>query len=127
MNRHFACLLIVVLTLPSLLKVGILVNYVVLYDRYVTELCENRDRPAMQCNGQCALTKELNSVEATENSAEAPEIPSELRAEITFLVEDSFDQLHFGAEDADISTGFEVTHFLGLSAEVSVPPPELFC
>jgi hypothetical protein len=35
------------------------VEYVVNYDYIVNTLCENIDKPEMQCNGKCHLTKEL--------------------------------------------------------------------
>jgi hypothetical protein len=35
------------------------VEYVVNYDYIVKVLCENKDKPEMQCNGKCHLTKEL--------------------------------------------------------------------
>lgn len=35
------------------------VEYMVNYDYIVNVLCENKDRPEMQCNGKCHLSKEL--------------------------------------------------------------------
>lgn len=35
------------------------VDYIVNYDFIVNVLCENIDKPEMQCNGKCHLTKEL--------------------------------------------------------------------
>lgn len=35
------------------------VEYVANYDYIVNVLCENKDKPEMQCNGKCHLTKEL--------------------------------------------------------------------
>jgi|TARA_R100000479_G_scaffold34767_1_gene15122 hypothetical protein len=35
------------------------VDYVVNYDYIVNFICENRDKPELQCNGTCYLTKEL--------------------------------------------------------------------
>lgn len=35
------------------------VEYIVNYDYIVNVLCENKDKPEMQCNGKCHLTKEL--------------------------------------------------------------------
>jgi hypothetical protein len=38
------------------------VHYLLDYERYDTELCENSDKPAMQCHGMCQLNDELNAV-----------------------------------------------------------------
>lgn len=35
------------------------VEYVVLYDYIKNELCVNKDKPEMECNGKCHLMKEL--------------------------------------------------------------------
>ncbi len=35
------------------------VEYVINYDYIVNTLCENRDRPELQCNGSCYLSKQL--------------------------------------------------------------------
>ena len=35
------------------------VDYLVNYDYIVETLCENKDRPEMNCNGKCHLSKEL--------------------------------------------------------------------
>ncbi len=35
------------------------VEYVVNYDYIATKLCENKDKPALKCNGKCHLMKEL--------------------------------------------------------------------
>ena len=124
MQRLLATLLMAALIIPATLKVGMLVNYVVLYDRYVTELCENRDRPAMQCNGQCHLAKELKSVDSPATSSEEHTIPTELSAEIIFLIP----ELH---ERADLPEESKATHRLinapfvsSACGEVIVPPPE---
>ncbi len=36
-----------------------MVEYVINYDYIATVLCENVDKPALQCNGKCHLKKEL--------------------------------------------------------------------
>lgn len=35
------------------------VEYVVLYDYITKELCVNKDKPEMECNGKCHLMKEM--------------------------------------------------------------------
>ena len=36
-----------------------IVEYIVAYDYIVAELCENRDRPELGCDGTCYLSKQL--------------------------------------------------------------------
>ena len=62
--------LIIITLAPALVtKVGILVKYLVQYQRYVTELCENADQPQLACNGKCYLTRELKEASSTPASA----------------------------------------------------------
>lgn len=70
---------LVVILLSVLLHFGVLwqVGYTTWFyanQLELTELfCENKDKPQMQCNGQCHLKKELNSLSSDEsNQAPAP-------------------------------------------------------
>ncbi|MDT0295118.1 hypothetical protein ACFQ3R_04725 [Mesonia ostreae] len=46
-----------------------IVDYVINYDHIVSTLCENKDKPKMECNGKCYLSKMLakEASEETEN------------------------------------------------------------
>ena len=43
------------------------VDYVVNYEYISKVLCENKDKPKLQCNGKCHLMKELAKAAETEN------------------------------------------------------------
>lgn len=43
------------------------VDYVVNYEYISKVLCENKDKPKLQCNGKCHLMKELAKAADTEN------------------------------------------------------------
>lgn len=57
-----------------------LAEYVIYYDYIRTNLCENRDRPQMNCNGSCYLSKQLakESRQNEENPFEGPHTKTEL-------------------------------------------------
>lgn len=42
-------------------------NYVVNYDYIVQNLCENRDKPELFCNGKCYLAKQLSKTDKESN------------------------------------------------------------
>ncbi|UUC46001.1 hypothetical protein [Flavobacterium cerinum] len=51
---------IVILALFMLLKPVIpVLEYIVFYDYIKNELCENKDKPKLKCNGKCHLAKEM--------------------------------------------------------------------
>src|SRR5690606_40650947 len=78
-----------------------LAEYVVNYDYIVENLCENKDRPLLNCDGKCYLAKQL-----AKESEGADKNPFENRpshTDIQFIV--SFNTAsHFGLEDSDFST-----------------------
>jgi hypothetical protein len=66
MKHCFLLLALSGLLLQNFSKVFILVNYE-LNKKYITEnLCENRDKPAMHCDGQCHLKKQLDKEDKSE-------------------------------------------------------------
>lgn len=54
--KYFIPLLAVVMLLKPLWPV---VEYVVNYDYIIENLCENRDKPMLNCDGKCFLAKQL--------------------------------------------------------------------
>lgn len=59
-----------ILTLVFLLNIGgkvlIYVNFYINQDYIAENLCENKDKPVLQCNGKCQLAKELAKEEKKE-------------------------------------------------------------
>lgn len=46
------------------------VEYLVFYDYFKNELCENKDKIELECNGKCQLKKELAKASDSEGSKE---------------------------------------------------------
>lgn len=60
--------LLIIVSITLLLKpVFPVLEYFVNYDYIVSELCENKAKPELKCNGKCHLVKELAS--ASDNDA----------------------------------------------------------
>jgi len=53
-----------------------IINYYANYDYIATELCENKDKPFLECNGKCYLEKQLKQVNHTnhEHKSTIPQI-----------------------------------------------------
>lgn len=59
-------------------------EYIINYDFIVAELCENRDKPVLECNGKCHLMKEL--AKASEDEKPLSEKKTlHLQTELLFL------------------------------------------
>ena len=61
-RRLFAFTLLLALASGPLLRLAVLGDYVLRFERYAAA-CENLARPEMQCNGSCQLSKKLKAIE----------------------------------------------------------------
>lgn len=61
-------------------------EYVINYDYIVAELCENKAKPEMHCNGKCHLKKELAKAAETEKPLSEKKTQSS-EAEVLFFQE----------------------------------------
>jgi hypothetical protein len=53
-----------------------ILEYIIHYDYIVEELCENRDKPVLACNGKCYLGKQLTADEKDSGEDPKPLPPS---------------------------------------------------
>lgn len=102
-----------------------LVEYTINYDYIVTELCENKDKPELQCNGKCYLTKQLAEETAGDeknpfsNNSQKTEIPQ-------FIIAEKIREFHFSDiptadshESSGIKPNLYTTPFI---SEILHPP-----
>jgi hypothetical protein len=80
--------LVFLTALFMLLKPAIpFLEYVVNYDYIVKELCENKEKLQLQCNGKCHLKKELAKSAADEQSPADKKQNSKQEIEVLFYQE----------------------------------------
>lgn len=60
-------------------------DYVINYDYITKELCENKEKPELKCNGKCHLKKELANASETENATLPSEKKHNPSIEVLFL------------------------------------------
>jgi hypothetical protein len=68
-KRIIALLLFFAMQLPLINQWGAVAYYRVNQDYIAKNLCENRDKPMLNCNGQCYLAKQLKSAEEKEQKS----------------------------------------------------------
>jgi len=66
MNRSFSLFLLVLYVAVLLRPVYPLADYLMHREQIVQQYCENKNKPAMHCNGKCHLMKEMKK--ATEET-----------------------------------------------------------
>jgi hypothetical protein len=69
----------------SLSKTIVWINYIINYNYIKTELCLNKTKPQLKCNGKCYLNNQIKKTESTPKN-----FPSTLKIkdEIKFYLED---------------------------------------
>jgi hypothetical protein len=75
MKRIYSFMLAFLVLIPTLLKVAVIGNYWLNYERYSQELCENMDKPELSCNGKCQMMEELTQTER-DSAPKAPSLPT---------------------------------------------------
>ncbi len=71
--------LILVIMFSQMYNSFVTAVYEVNYDYYVNELCENKDRPELHCDGKCYFAKQLALGEESHNETEPPQLLPTLR------------------------------------------------
>lgn len=69
MKRIVALLLFLAMQVPLMNQWGAVAYYRVNQDYIAKNLCENRDKPMLDCNGQCYLAKQLKAAEEKEQKS----------------------------------------------------------
>jgi len=72
MIRILSILLLFMFLFQNFSKVFIIANYEINKEYIAENLCENRSKPTMHCNGQCHLKKQLQEDEKKQESPANP-------------------------------------------------------
>ncbi len=70
MRQCISTLMVFLVVWQLLLKGGVLVWYELNQTYIANELCENRDRPELACNGKCILMQRLQAAEQERRDAQ---------------------------------------------------------
>ncbi|MBS1616498.1 MAG: hypothetical protein JST06_10325 [Bacteroidetes bacterium] len=104
MRAALAALLLLLLSTPTCLKLGIFAWYEANISYVASTLCENRNRPERHCNGKCYLYKQLAKADG-DTHPDRPMLQQLSKFELpAFLMPEPL-HLHSFAAD-EISTGF---------------------
>lgn len=94
MQKVLAILLLFCLSLQCTVKLGIVAWFKINQDYIAKNICINRDKPQMKCNGKCHLKKQLKKVE-NDGSASGKDVPTKLdKVELTTFIIPQFTSFH---------------------------------
>lgn len=103
--------------LTNLLGLG---KYAWEYQRYAEELCENKDRPEMACNGTCQLAKLL---QVEEEPSSEPQMP--VVQQYDWLFWEASEITHKHRTLANYQRPFSIESAHKGFAQNNIPPPRL--
>lgn len=86
--------MVIAVMLPSLTKIGILIDFKINQDFIAEVLCINRGKPMSTCNGKCYLSEQLKKAEEQEEK-KAPTSNKERLEVIYYYTKSSFDFLFY--------------------------------
>lgn len=79
LKKVISIFLLLTICSQYLLKAGILISWKI-NQTYISEnLCINKDKPEMNCNGKCHLQKQLKSVEEKQDNTDKTSLPLKLK------------------------------------------------
>lgn len=116
--------IVIVVVLFLLKPILPVLEYVFNYDYIVKELCENKAKPEMKCNGKCHLMKELAQASENENPLSSDKKSSHSESEILFFEHsDSFEivNLKFPVQK-EINAGYSDLYFHQSCTSAFHPP-----
>ncbi len=91
-SKLTVCFLILVVLMQPFGRFWLFVSFKLNQQYIATELCINRDRPELQCNGQCVLMKKMKELEKREHEQQQEMIKQ--LAEIIYLQTPQLAQLN---------------------------------
>jgi hypothetical protein len=119
--KNILFILVIALFLKPILPV---VDYVINYEYISKVLCENKDKPKLQCNGKCHLMKELAKAAETENPKSSDKKSFSPIQEVLFLKEISEYKLRsfsFQAKSKINTSYLNLYSYLNMDSEFHPP------
>lgn len=121
MKHLFPILILFMMVLRPVMPI---VNYMVNYDFIAQNLCENRDKPEMSCNGKCYLSKELAKTTDTFPKQDNSKINIQILAD-SFVASDifSFSELNIGFNEKPKQNSYlALCYHFSLNSNIFHPP-----
>lgn len=81
------------------------ISYVVNYEYIRSELCENKEKPEMECNGKCHLKKEISKEAEDKDPVSSPKKTTHMPAELLFcvaVIQFDFTDYSIGSEEKNL-------------------------
>lgn len=125
MKKFIAFFLIICLQIPLFSQWGSIAYFQLNRDYIAKNLCVNRDKPKLNCNGQCYLAKQLKATEEKESKSTSdrlekmPEIVLFMESEVSFELLETIAFISDRFSFYQNSYCFHFTHFIDQPPTIS--------
>jgi hypothetical protein len=72
MRRAVSIVMLCIFLIPIGWRIGVYISFEINQEYIAAELCENKDKPEMHCDGNCYLAKQIQLTDNQEQDEEAP-------------------------------------------------------
>lgn len=125
MKRLLALLLFLAMQVPLMNQWGAVAYYRINRDYIAENLCVNRDKPMLNCNGQCYLAKKLKAAEEKERKSNSERLEKMPEVVLSFQAIQPVFTARFIASE-HIENHFKSTElFLNTAAKGFFHPPQV--
>jgi len=116
--------LLTLLLVKAMVVPGIFLNYELRKDFIIQNFCINKDRPELNCDGQCYLAKQLKAAQQQdENEATATFVDKLLAFDcLPSTSELVFDETSFSPETKKLSFDYKQLNGIGAMQSIFHPP-----
>ncbi|MBU2929741.1 hypothetical protein KO515_15995 [Winogradskyella psychrotolerans] len=116
--------MIVLLILPSLNKIGVLIDFKINQDFIAKILCINKEKPELTCNGKCYLTKQLKKAEK-QDQKQAPNSKKDRIEIVYYCYKNTFNNLTYKfSYTPKINTPYDNNHYTSVYLSRIFRPPK---
>ena len=126
MKRIVALLLFFAMQIPLMNKWGAVAYYRINRDYIAENLCVNRDKPMLNCNGQCYLAKKLKAAEEKEQKSNLERLEKMPEVVLSFQAIQPIFTACFTAHNS-IENHFSIQEFFPNAAAKGFFHPPQYC
>lgn len=120
LKRSFCCFLIVLLSISSFTRLFYFAGYELNKTYIATVLCINKNKPELNCNGKCFLSKKIAEAEKKQQSDEK-KIQKDLSQQVMIV---STFKINFQSENlSTYKTLYQKTYYFQKVNSIFHPPP----
>jgi len=107
----------------SVVKSFVTVNFLMYQDQIAKEKCENKDKPQMNCNGNCYLAKQLKAAEEKQKE-NAPISPEKIQIPDQFFDNQESSVIFQAPASNPVFTSSEGLKSFDIFRDITPPPPK---